>query len=452
MYKLAIILSLVFVGCSSDDTRNNADPENNVRDLGVRDFPKGDKDLGTLSDTATDLKEADDVQSDMQTNGCNPTLDTTIDIQPKEQIGQLYARAAWSGSMGWVTYAAPGAEGEPEAIFVAQLSCDGTVTPPLQISPVGSLARHLHPVIVSKGGNTFVAWYSQISGGGQTSIWFQGYKADGTKITTTPVDITPKNNKGAPLSNLIWEPAIAAISGDELVVGYSFGTNEGFRIGVQRLNKTGVLSDLITPIADTTDQKTPSLGVDDVGNISLSWIREDQTERVSYIGNIPAGATQLVPASGVPSKPLTTPNALARVTKHASDSGTMFQAFQVTTSQRSDILVRNATNLASAQSLTFGLSQNNNRPSIASGKSGGAVAWYRYTQSPNQGKIVLQAFNDELEGGTEITFNMAFDGVPPYGPDLTHVENDIYFVSWSDGESGRKAEVKGRFVKLSAPE
>lgn len=449
MYKLAIILTLVFVGCS-DDGKNTTDPSNNFRDLGTRDFPKNDKDLGTDT-TADDAGNTDDVQSDMQTNGCAPALNTTIDIQEKDQIGQLYARASWSDTTGWIVYAAPANEGEPEAIFLTRLSCEGAVlAPPIQISPA-TTDRHLHPVIASKGGNTFVAWYSQVSGGGQTSIWLQSYKEDGTKNTVEPIDITPKNNNGAPLSNLIWEPAIAAISGDEIIVGYSYGSTEGFKVAIQKVNKTGVLGELITPIADTTDQKTPSLGADDEGNISLSWIRDDGTERVSYIGNIPAGATQLVPASGVPSKPLTTPNALARVTKESSDSGLMFQAFQVSTDQRSDVLVRNATNLSSAQSLTFGLSQRNSRASIASGKSGGAVAWYRSAESPSRGKVILQAFNDELVGGSEVTFDMVTEGIAPFGPDIAHVQDDIYLISWSEGDSGREAEVKARFVKLSAP-
>lgn len=456
MYKLIFIIALAFFSCSDDGAQTN-NLSNNVRDLGVRDLPKG-------SDAGSDLNESDttvdagnsgdsggDAQTDMSTD-CDPLLDTTFDVQQKAQIGELYARASWSGAKGWVVYSAVPDDEEEQSIFLARVSCSGEVaTPPEQISPVGSEDRHLQPVIVSKGGTTFIAWYSQPNGGGQSSIWFLSFNEDGTQITNEPVNITPKNGQGDAISNLFWETTIAAISADELVIGFSYATTEGFRIGIQRLNKTGALEEFITPIANTADQKSPSLSVDDDGNITLSWIRESMMERVSYLASIPMGATQIVPASGVPSKPLSTPNALARVSKHASESGIIFQAFQVTTAQRNDILIRNASDLSSVNSLTFGLTQRNFRPSIASGKKGGAVAWYRGERSPSRGNVMLQAFNDELEGGAEVTFDLVKEGIPPYGPDITYVENDIYFITWSEGESGRDAEVKARFVKLTAP-
>ena len=110
--------------------------------------------------------------------------------------------------------------------------------------------------------------------------------------------------------------------------------------------------------------------------------------------HIPVGAMVGNPPSGVPAKPLTTPNPLARVAKHPSGDGAIYSVFQVTNSMRSDLLVRDASDLSTAESATFGTAQQNNfRPSIAGGDNGGAIAWYRYTESPLRNSISVQSFN-----------------------------------------------------------
>ena len=53
-----------------------------------------------------------------------------------------------------------------------------------------------------------------------------------------PMDVTPQQN-GMPVSNLIWNPAIAAVSPTSAAIAVSYGSIDGFTVGVQRIDGTG---------------------------------------------------------------------------------------------------------------------------------------------------------------------------------------------------------------------
>ena len=63
----------------------------------------------------------------------------------------------------------------------------------------------------------------------------------------------------------------------------------------------------------------------------------------------------------------------------------------------------------------------------------------------------MQAFGEAYEKGDETTIPITTFGIPPYGPDITHVERDVYFIAWSEGDAAPMSAAKGRFVRISTP-
>ena len=366
MRSILFVVLFTLTACGSDKkgTENNLDP-----DVGNSADSAPDQDVTVSTDTSEI-----DVGSDLAVvlPSCNGAvaLDQTIDINPAGQPGQLYARASWDGTGAWVVYAGPAVASGPEAVFLTRVDCKGAIEiGPLQLSPENVADRHLTPVIVSRNETTFVAWYSQAATG-ETTIWTRIFDRAGTEITAGPVDVTPQEN-GAPVSDRIWDVDIAALSESVAAIAVSIGTVDGFDVGVQLIDGAGNRGAFFIPVPDDADQTKPSIGYDDAGNLSLSWIRKSNGEDdQAMLTQIPTGAMMGNPASGVPARPLATPNPLARMAKHPSGVGAMFHVFQITNAQQSDIVVRSASDLGSTASATFGtLQQNNFRPSIATGDS-----------------------------------------------------------------------------------
>lgn len=454
-----LVVSLA-CACGDGDDKQNP-PSNNAPDSGMV------TDSGTMADqSGGDDVPLPDVANNAPNNVVDPggctdgaQIDVTFDIDPGEFAGQFYARTAWDGRGAWVVYNRPDSSGPetPEEIFAARIGCDGEVEHgPLRLSTANG-ARNYMPIVASRGGITHVAWVQQ--GANPDTILLQLLSDDGTVVLSEPADITP-TVAGEPVSGLVWEPDLAVWEDGTGVVAVSAGAFGAFQIVLQRYDESGVASgDAITPYPEASvDQKRPTLAADPDGTLFLGWTRykpedaeagtPEEPERV-VLTSIPAGANMVFPASPLPARPLTTPNPIARYAREPGPTGAFFLAFQVTEASRQDILVRDGSDFQTAAVGAFGsMGYANFRPSIAAGKAGGVLAWYRYNQTPLQNDVMVHPFdfNGEFAPGAEQTIETDTPGVPPYGPDITWAGGNLYFVVWGEGSIAPEARVKGRWL------
>ncbi len=453
--SLAVVLAM---SCGNDKDKNSTSGPADASDVATQDMGSA-PDGAQPEDFGADGRGGDDagiVDRGGCPNGIN--TDVTIDIDPGEYAGQFYARAAWDGQGAWVIYNRPDSAGadNPEQIFATHVGCDGAILHgPLRLSAANG-ARNYMPVVASRGGITHVAWVEQAAGANPGTVLLAILASDGTVTTAAPIDITPSDANG-PVSDLAWEPDIAIWADGSGVLATSTGTFGSLDVALQRYGADGTRTgDAFFPYVEAgVDQKRPTVAAAPDGTVYVGWTRfkaEDGTpeeaERAVFT-SIPAGANMAFPAAPLPAKPLTSPNPIARYAKEPGANGAFFLAFQVTTANRQDILVRNGADFQTADSAAFGSAGwANFRPSIASGKAGGVLAWYRYNESPLRNTVMVHpfAYNGAITPGSELAIETASPGIPPYGPDVTWAGGSVYFVVWGEGARAPDARVKGRWV------
>jgi hypothetical protein len=132
--------------------------------------------------------------------------------------------------------------------------------------------------------------------------------------------------------------------------------------------------------------------------------------------------------------------------------GKVYLAFQLDSTGENDILVKDGTFGAPNAFGTIQGSEIDLRPSIAGRVEGGggAIAWFRANPSPIRNSVHVASFqlsNNTFTLGQEVDIPTSDFARPPYGPAITHVSGDIYFITWSEGSSTGNTLIKGRFVK-----
>ena len=461
-----IVAAIAVIGCGKDDKPPandrtngavNADPNNNS-DAAVADSggDVGDDDAGTPDGGPNGF-----VNNIRDPGGCTDgiVVNETITIDSEGLPGQFYARAAWDSVGVWVVYNRDdlGTADSPEEIFAARVGCGGQIVDgPLRLSD-GSGPRNYMPVMASRDGTTHVAWI--VEGNNPEAVKYVRLGSNGEVMDDPPLDITP-SQAGVPVSPLVWEPDLAVFDDGSGVVAVTAGAGDGAQVALQRFDANGQPDgDAFYPFPEAgVAQKRPAVAAGSDGTIYVSWIRyksagdtPEEPERAVFT-SVPAGATEAFPAAPLPARPLTEPNPIARYARDIGDSGEHFLVFQVTSSSRSDILVRDGADFESSAVGTFGSAGFNNfRPSVAAGKGGGVAAWYRYNESPLRNTVVLQPFtyNGEFTAAAEVAIETDTPGIPPWGPDIAWAGGSVYFVVWGEGNMAPEARIKGRW--FSAP-
>lgn len=439
--KWVSLLIILLVACGDDTNKSTPTAE---RDAGPDlDIPDEGADMAIDEDQAADMP--------VGPQDCDVTnTETSLVLDEASRSGQFYSTAAFDGSGVWVVYTAPtGEESSNEGIHAIRVGCDGSIASgPLVLSESDD-ARNYMPVVDSYGGRTAVVWVHQPNSGNAKSTKLQFLNQSGDALFDAPADITPQVG-GEFISETAWSPSIAL--GDDFLWHASEVLGPETQVVVQRVNFDGSVESVFFAAEEKdVNQRYPSIGLSRNGGAVVSWTREGaEGAEKTYFSRIPVGAS--MGAAAQPALAIGESNPLSQLAPRANPQGANFLAFQSTTNNSSQILVRNVSDQATGVYATFGATNFINfRPSIRAFEGGGVVAWYRYTTSPQRNSLALQSFewNDgQFVGGPEVVVFSEFVAIPPYGPGLTVISEDIVFVSWSQGDSGANARVYGKFVRL----
>lgn len=412
-----------------------------------------------------DMTPPEDMATPTQTCIDKLLLDTTVNVDGGGFAGQYFSRAAFDGEAIWVVYnkreTAMAGEGD---IWATRIACDGTTDiAPFQVNTGGGMANDYHPNLAIRGEDLYILWSREEDGANFPVM--RAMRTDGTGMMPQEAIVTP-NLEGAPVSNLIWETDVTALPGGQGAFTASFASEKSgtFQVLVQRFDRTGALvGDALEAFEEKGVQQTrPSITNLEDGTIYISWTRykaadamagtSEEPERVVYTRFAP-GATEPDVAGPFPAQPgATGDNQLSRYSKERTMDDKVYLAFQLDSTGANDILVKDGTFGAPLAFGTVEGSAIDLRPSVAGRVEGGggALAWFRADPSPVRNSVHVASF--ALSNGTftlqpEIDIPTSDFARPPYGPAITHVAGDVYFIAWSEGSSTGNTLIKGRFVK-----
>ncbi len=457
MYCLVICVSLLAACGNSDKGSENNTSPNNRSDMAG--------DTGG-SDMASDF-DVPDSGADMRMNNavrdCDAITEDIITVDSLGRTGQFYSSVAFDGNGVWVAYNRPeNDQVDDEAVFIARVGCDGAVdVGPLQISESASGRRNYFPAIDYHADRIHVVWVSQPTTANPKAVKYQWFEPTGVPGLSTPADVTPIGAVEDPVSETIWELDIAGYDDGAVVVATALG--EDSQIVAQRFGFDGFrVDEAFFPFADKgVDQSNPTVSALPNGELYIAWTRfvpadpdagtAEEPKRSAFV-TISAGS--IVPAQAMPifTDVLSPNNELSKLAKDPGPNGELFLAYQALEPTDANINVRDLTADGARRGIFGSDNFVNFRPNIAAGTSGGAVAWFRFNQSPIDNEVMIQPFSVDPQGffmpGTAVTVPIETKAIPPYGPGLAHLGNDRYVVSWSDGMSAPETRVKLKFYNL----
>ncbi len=469
-------------GSASDQGNQGGEDAGGQQDQGgaAEDMTQPPQDQGTPVDMSDDMsRPSEDMNppEDMgmmvpdmaPTNPCLNALVTnqTFEVHTAGFDGQYYSRAVFDGEGVWVVYAMREAADSGTAdIWAARLGCDGQpLVAPFEVGETMTGINEVNPAIAALDDSVYITWVKDTSS--DDRIMMRAFDRQGTARQATPVDITPVI-AGEPISGLFTELDVAALPQGEAVISVSLYSQDAaaFQVAAQRFDGAGNLIGDPMEVFDEkgVEQTRPSITSLEDGSFYVSWSRYKPADAVAGTPEDPhrvvytrfaAGATEPDQGGPFPAQPgAMQDNQLSRYSKELTSNNKVFLTFQSDSTGSNDILVKDGTFGASVTTGFVGNSGYDLRPSISARRdgNGGAVVWYRASPSPTRNEVHIQRFDVSANGtfnfGPDTTIQTSDFARAPYGPAITHVAGNVYFIAWQDGASTGTARVKGRFVQL----
>lgn len=441
---------LLIVSCGSDGSSLSQD----VVDAVEASDPGPTSDPGPLDSAGS----TDDTGPPPATCESLLKLETTFDLFYAQPDGQIHGAAAFDGQGIWLTWNQPTGDGSGGFdVWAARLRCDGTfdVAPfPVQ---TGDLGNDVDPDIAVNGGNVYVAWQTDTGGDPNLLIHYRTFRVDGTPLMEKEHRLEPVLD-GTPVTGAMWLTRVAGLPDGRFAITGSWASDaaQRFQVFLQRFNAAGQPEgDAIEAFFESeVGQTFPALASRSDGSLHLAYTREEGgVNHVVHTGLAPG---QFIVDPSPPALAGQQPGASAALAAGEETGGPVFLAFH-TDVDAPDVLVRNgAINDPDAPAATFGATGKlDHTPSVAVGKEGGAVMWFR-VRSGIRNDVLIQRFTVGAQAvvpvGSERILNpedmTADHAAPPiYTPAITHVRDHVYFTAWSEGKSPL-FRLKGRFVDL----
>ena len=427
----------------------------------------GGEDDGTTEEDSGDDLGGQDSGPVAQTCMNRAVMNQTFAAHTGGFDGQLYSRAAYDGRGIWVVFAMrETAETGTTDIWATRLDCDGSaLLAPFKVSDPVIGVLEVYPVIAQRDGAIFIAWVEDTSSTDQVKM--RAFDADGSPRQSAAMAITPSVG-GAPVSGLLKEIDIAAVSSDEAALSATFYslTDGNDQIAVQRFRDDGtLLGEAFQPVQEkNVQQSKPSITALNDGTLHVAWTRYKPADPSTGAAAQPhrVVSTRIAPGAlvadlGGPfaADPASTlDNQLGRYSKEITAQDRVYLAFQSDSTGSNDILLKREAFGPSLSVASVGNSGFDLRPSVSAREDGlsGAVTWFRVLSSISQGEIHVQRFDASATGqlsfGADMTIPTIDPARAPYGPTITHLFGDVYFVGWQEGPSASKARVMGRLITL----
>jgi hypothetical protein len=385
--------------------------------------------------------------------GCEipPLLDTTVELDPTGPNTQIHAFVRFDGEVVWLAYNLPDGEGSGGFdVFVARLGCDGSPLAPAATVTTTAGGNDIDPSLAISGETAAVVWSADNGAGtNNIDILYRTYNRDGSALMTSD-SVLETTRMGAPVTGNAAFPAVAALDSTQFAIA-----------GVRGLEATGTFQAFVQRVAfdgslvgeafdgyveGGVTHSAPTITADPDGALFVAWVRSESTDddKVVY-GSVAPGGLGIAPAP--PADVLT--GQLGTSPSYGFTTGRAVIAFSDPGADRQIVLATADTFDGTGASVSFGSTgELDHTPTVATAPGGGAVAYYRNI-SGFRNRLIVQSFtvSEDTEVfalGTEVEIPMV--EAAPYPPAITHIQDDIYFVAWSQGTSP-DFRLYGRFVR-----
>lgn len=377
----------------------------------------------------------------------------------------IYGRAAFDGKTVWTTYATRELDASGNATsrldtFAARLDCAGQlVGGPQRISTTAS-ANDTQPLVAVSGNAIMYAWTGELdpdiaasncTAGSCLRAFVRSYNKNdaASPILFNDKTLLMRYDGTAYNQNVLPSGLAAGPDGHFYITGVrAVSDAPGWTLFLQELDRQGNgVGDAVHPLVETDGAAhglTSSALYDDT--IYVAFEREGANESSWSVALMRLDATDRSLID-------TEPTILGAGTRPSF--GTKVEA-------NAPLLLAMGTAAATGQaavldarlpnfSMTLGSVGNTNvAPMVVARTGGGAVAWMERSGGTTRVRALGFAYdNNTFTQGNEFELTAAAN--VNYGVSITHVIDDVYFITWSEGVGGNDFRLRGRYIALAQP-
>ncbi len=381
-----------------------------------------------------------------------PALDSILDLVDRTEGTQIHIDSTFVDGKVWLTYNVFGDEGDGKGdIFMSYLECDGTLGPSMRVNTTTNV-NDTDASIVANDNALFISWTGDKGGtpANNLDIYYQLLSFNGSSLIGND-RVADRPYLGQPIDRSMWMTRAAtmpngqfAFSGVRVLPEFN-----GFQVFGQIVNASGdFVGDAIDSFNSIDEVHYHSaIGSDGDGNLRLAWQRANVTNTsLSYVSSTSA----FTPGNVAKAFPLDISGGNisdAPQFSKAQQDAPQYLVFHDTTTEEI-VLVDPSRPIDTQKIATFhtpGL--RGIFPAVAAAPWGGAVAYHQDIPG-SEVNVVIQPFTydcDEISKGDPIVLTQT---ALPYGPTISYVGDNTFFVGWTETLAANDRRAKGQFLRF----
>ncbi len=372
--------------------------------------------------------------------GCDAVaLDQTFVLAAGLSDANIHPSATFANDTIWAAVTVVEEGTSVFDVVLVRMGCDGRQAEPVLVSATPMLSD-LDADLAAGPQGLVVAWQAD-GGTGTIQTWVRLHDDETGEPLGDPM-LLETTREGATVEGTVWSPLLLPNdSGFDLIGERGIEAAGAFQAFVQPLDAMGAsVGDTIEPYFEAMVGQNGAVGVRTVDGLTLAWTREPADGDPSVETLSPGADPVIVPTSALEaSGPSLASFGGERWVAYSAGGGTRrIELFPIGGDTVEPLGGPGNTDIG---------------PQLVAGDTGLGLAWLRITAG-FRADLFLRRVDTEgttPTGGVEVEIPTTGDVFAPYGIDMVHVGDDVFFLTWVQGETRdgeTRYEVAGRFVQL----
>ncbi|MBO6938506.1 MAG: hypothetical protein JJ863_26300 [Deltaproteobacteria bacterium] len=367
------------------------------------------------------------------------TLDETFVIAPGFSDANIHPSATFANGTVWAAVTVVEEGTSVFDVVLVRMGCDGRQAEPVLVSSTPMLSD-LDADVAAGPEGILVSWQAD-GGTGTIETWVRLHDDETGEPLGEPRKLET-TREGAPVEGTVWSPLLLpSDTGFDLIGERGIEDASAFQAFVQPLDAAGADDGAtIEPFFEAMVGQNGAVGVRTADGLTLAWTREPTDGDPSVVTVSPGGEPVTVPTSALE----------ASGPSLASFGGERWAAYSAGGGSRRIELFPIGGDTVEPLG---GPGNTDIGPQLVAGDTGLGLAWLRIT-SGFRADLFLRRVDTEgttPTGGAEAEIPSTGDVFAPYGIDMVHIGDDVFFLTWVQGETvdgDTRYEVAGRFIQL----
>lgn len=453
MRSAVLVGLLLLAGCSGSEDRPDAADRPDAGDAGVLpDAAPMPEDAGR-PDTGSREDAGETDAGPPVACGATPFAGGTLSLDPGPMSTQIHVNVAYDGEGIWAAYSLPARDGSGNfRTWATRIACNGAYWLEPFMVTTSTAGNDIDPSLAVSNDTVMIVWQRDTGASPYNlETLFRRFKRSGEPLDATERRLELERG-GSPFTGNIWMPDVDRLPGGGFAIVGSWAHEDaaGFQVFAVRMTATGTTGGEAFDVHLEPDQTqlAPDVAADRSGDLWVGWENGFAEESRAVFTRVPASSTI---AAFAPVTPVNVTSGGAHLGVGEGDDGLI--ALDVYRGGGVDILLRTSSTATAAELWSGGASSTDHSPGFAlSGPRQGALTWYRAIRG-FRNDIYVRAFGPDGDGSLAGTPPVKLDlqePAAPYGPAITHVLDDWFFLAWQEGDNP-DFFIKGRFLELPPP-